>query len=384
MIIIDTRKLYHILDHTPATHNIMLVGRHGIGKSEILTDYFQQKGMTVVPLFLGQMADPGDLIGLPMLNTKTDPTGLSGNSATTFAPPYWWPIDGKPIVLFLDELNRARPEILQTVMDLALNRRLAGRQLPAGSRIISAVNDGDEYQLTHLDPALVSRYNVYQFCPTSQEWLLWAQKQKLDKRVVDFIASQPTLLDSTPQLHEGDDTGLEKFPDRRAWRRVSDVLQEMAPDGSVRPRQHIDEDDLDMIAGIVGAEAASRFYAFIQGRQMLTGSQVLNDCDACEAQLRGYRLHQLAIVNESIFRQFEVEGISASAEATDELRQAQIQRYAINLDKYYALLENMEQREAIAHLANLFQSGSYEQAVLFIITYCPDIYSKLATFIAEL
>ena len=32
---------------------------------------------------------------------------------------------GKPIVLFLDELNRARPEILQTVMDLALNRKLA-------------------------------------------------------------------------------------------------------------------------------------------------------------------------------------------------------------------------------------------------------------------
>lgn len=380
MIIIDTRKLYHILDHTPATHNLMLVGRHGIGKSEILTDYFEQKGMVVVPLFLGQMADPGDLIGLPVLNSQSE----NAAHTTTFAPPFWWPNDGKPIVLFLDELNRARPEILQTVMDLALNRRLAGRKLPEGSRIISAVNEGDEYQLTHLDPALVSRFNVYQFCPTSQEWLIWAQKIRLDQRVVDFIASQPTLLDSTPQLREGEDTGLEKYPDRRAWRRVSDVMQEQAPDGSLRPRQHIDEDDLDMIAGIVGAEAASRFYAFVQGRQMLTGSQVLNDCDACEAQLRGYRLHQLAIVNESIFRHFEVEGVAVVPDATDELHQAQLQRYALNFCKYYSLLENMEQREAIAHLANLFQSGSYEQAVLFIVTYCPEIYSKLATFIAEL
>lgn len=375
MIIIDTRKLYHILDHTPATHNIMLVGRHGIGKSEILTDYYSQKGMVVVPLFLGQMADPGDLIGLPVLDNS---------KGTNFAPPYWWPTDNRPIVLFLDELNRARPEILQTVMDLALNRRLAGRSLPVGSRIISAVNEGDEYQLTHLDPALVSRFNVYQFCPTSQEWLIWAEKQRLDQRVVDFIASQPTLLDSTPQLREGEDTGLEKFPDRRAWRRVSDVLQEVSLDGSLRQRQHIDEDDLDLIAGIVGAEAASRFYAFIQGRQMLTGSQVLNDCDACEPMLRSYRLHQLAIVNESIFRQFEVEGMASGIEDTDELRQSQTQRYATNLCKYYSLLENMEQREAIAHLANLFQSGSYEQAVLFIVTYCPEIYSKLATFITEL
>ena len=91
------------------------------------------------------MSDPGDLIGLPRLNNES--------GKTEFMPPYWFPTDGKPIVLFLDELNRARPEVLQTIMDLALNRKLAGRTLPKGSRIISAVNDGEEYQLTDLDPA---------------------------------------------------------------------------------------------------------------------------------------------------------------------------------------------------------------------------------------
>ena len=106
----------------------MLVGNHGIGKSEILTEYFSRKGMKVVPLFLGQMSDPGDLIGIPNRNTET--------GKTEFMPPYWFPLDGKPIVLFLDELIRARPEVLQTIMDLALNRSLAGRKLPEGSRII--------------------------------------------------------------------------------------------------------------------------------------------------------------------------------------------------------------------------------------------------------
>lgn len=374
MITIDTRKLYRILDHTPASHNIMLVGRHGIGKSEILTEYYEQQGIKVVPLFLGQMADPGDLIGLPLLDGQR----------TRFAPPQWFPTDDKPIVLFLDELNRARPEILQTVMDLALNRRLAGHQLPVRSRIISAINEGEEYQLTHLDPALVSRFNVYQFCPTAQEWLLWAEKHRLDSRVIGFIQGNPTLLDGTPEMKAGDDTGLEKYPDRRAWRRVSEILQEMTADGEKRPRLSIDDDDLDLIAGIVGAEAASRFYAFVQGRQMLTASQVLNDLSGCEVTLRSYRLHQLAIINEALFRQFEVEGMGAMAEDSDELRQAQIKRYATNLALYYALLESMEQREAIAHLANLFQSGSYEQAVLFITMYCPELYQKMMEFIAEL
>ncbi|MBO4755087.1 MAG: AAA family ATPase [Bacteroidales bacterium] len=383
MIIIDTKKLLHILDVTPATHNIMLVGRHGIGKSEILTDYYQRKGYRVVPLFLGQMSDPGDLIGLP---TKT-------GERTDFLPPYWFPIDGKPIVLFLDELNRARPEILQTVMDLALNRRLAGHMLPEGSRIISAVNEGDEYQLTHLDPSLVSRFNVYQFCPTVQEWLLWAQLTHLDQRIIDFIQNEPTLLDGTPEQKEGEDTGLEKYPDRRAWKRISDIIQEMSPDGTLRPRRHLGEDDLDLIAGIVGAQAASRFFAFTQGNQMLSGVQVLNDCNACEAKLRSYRLHQLAIINESIFQHLEVaypdssQLLAFSLVAKDDstsMDVVQLHRYADNLLRYYNLLENMEQKEAIAHLANLFESGSYPEAILFVTTFCPEIYQKLATFIANI
>ena len=129
---VNTTELLQLLEMTPSSHNIMLVGRHGIGKSEILTEFFKSKGMSVVALFLGQMADPGDLIGIPNKNEQT--------GKTEFMPPYWFPLDGKPIVLFLDELNRARPEILQTIMDLALNRTLAGRRLPEGSRIISAAN----------------------------------------------------------------------------------------------------------------------------------------------------------------------------------------------------------------------------------------------------
>ena len=65
---VNTTELIQLLDMTPADHNLMLVGKHGIGKSEILTDYFSKKGMPVVALFLGQMSDPGDLIGIPKKN----------------------------------------------------------------------------------------------------------------------------------------------------------------------------------------------------------------------------------------------------------------------------------------------------------------------------
>ena len=92
MISINTKELIQVLDITPASQNIMLAGKHGIGKSEILSEYYTQKGMPVIALFLGQMSDPGDLIGLPSKDEKS--------GKTTFMPPYWFPTDGKPIVLY--------------------------------------------------------------------------------------------------------------------------------------------------------------------------------------------------------------------------------------------------------------------------------------------
>ncbi|MBP5679815.1 MAG: ATP-binding protein [Bacteroidales bacterium] len=349
---INTQRLYRILQVTPPSQNILLVGKHGIGKSEILTQFYQQQGLTVVPLFLGQMADPGDLIGLPKIGERSE-----------FVPPYWWPEEGKPIVLFLDELNRARPELLQTVMDLVLNRTLAGRSLPAGSRVISAVNEGDEYQLTHMDPALVSRFNIYTFCPTVQEWLQWAERTKVDARVIRFISLQSQWLDGIEGAKAGIDTGLERMPDRRSWKRLSDAIL---------PLSELSTDDLDWMAGIVGAQAASHFIHSLSNNALLTGVQVLQDFDAHEAQLRKYLLHQLAMVSESIFRHLEVAGPDAPPE------------YAANLMKYYRLLEEMEAKESIAFLANLFESGSYPQALLFVSEHCPELASSLMQFIAEL
>ena len=53
MIKINISTLEYILKITPSEQNIMLVGRHGIGKSKILESYFTRQGLKVVTLFLG-------------------------------------------------------------------------------------------------------------------------------------------------------------------------------------------------------------------------------------------------------------------------------------------------------------------------------------------
>ena len=354
-ISVNITELKQLLKATPASHNIMLVGNHGIGKSEILTEHFKESGMPVIALFLGQMADPGDLIGLP---TKDGKTGK-----TDFMPPYWFPVDGKPIVLFLDELNRARPEILQTVMDLALNRKLAGKLLPEGSRIISAVNAGDQYQLTDLDPALVSRFNIVNFRPTAEEWLLWARKAEVDSRVVGFIDENRIWLDKDPDAKEDMDTGLDKTPDRRAWKRVSDIIQD---------KDELKEIDTKIISSIVGPKAASAFIQNAANRKMISGREVLSGFDKAKIRdkLAEYAIHQLSVVNESIYRHLEVE----------KVKEKDVKTYAENLMSYFEYLTK-KHKEAAAHFANIYIQQTYQNAIGFIATKCPMLVMLLVSYL---
>ena len=352
---INARELESLLAATPASQNIMLTGKHGIGKSQILEKFFTARGERVVILFLGQMSDPGDLIGLPRLDETT--------GKTLFMPPYWFPTDGKPVVLFLDELNRARPEVLQTIMDLTLNRMLAGRKLPEGSRVISAVNDGEEYQLTDLDPALVSRFNIYEFKPTAQEWLLWAAKAGLDSRVIDFISENPEMLDGAAFTRE--DQGLEKSPDRRGWERVSKVLQT----NEVTPLLKT------VIAGIVGMPAASKFFAVINQKHLPSAKEILlGDFAKQRPALKKCITPELAAVNESIFRFIETKGYEEKDAA----------KVAKNFAAYFEFLSGEKFREAQAHFVSQYSSSLYPLTMSFVIMQCPELFKKITTFVKSI
>jgi hypothetical protein len=350
---INTGELLRILELTPEDQNIMLVGRHGIGKSEIIEQFFSRRGAQVVTLFLGQMSDPGDLIGLPALGAAEGGAG----GKTEFRPPWWFPLDNKPVTLFLDELNRARPEILQTVMDLILSKTLAGRTLPAGSRVLSAVNEGEEYQLTDLDPALLSRFNIYYFAPTVEEWLLWASGQKLDARLISFIEQNPDCLDGDLMI----DAGLEKGADRRSWTRVSAVLAAAG---------ELDETVEKALSGIVGISAAFKFAEFVKNGAGRDNRLFLEDFEAAREELERMGAHELTSLNESFFRIIEIEEDPA-----------RIKRHIANLEGYVKWLAEEKRNEVLAHWTTLYESPLYPKTKVAILGNSRFIFQNIISFI---
>lgn len=370
---INSGELLKVLEGTPGGHNIMLVGSHGIGKPEIIENFFVAQNKKVVKLFLGQMSDPGDIIGLPSLNTSA--------KVTEFLPPFWFPVDGKAIVLFLDELNRARPEILQAVMNLTLNKTIAGKKLPEGSQIISAVNEGQEYQLTDLDPALLSRFNVYYFAPTPSEWLLWAAKNNISNLIIDFIEKNPDFLDL--KLSVEGDTDLEKSVDRRAWVRVSQIISTGI---------EMDKTFEKIIAGVVGISAALKFSAFIKNNKTINPKDVLTNFVKHKSALKKLSTVDLTILNDGLFRIIETfgvqEGQSSDKEFSSLFQMIDSQKtntdigvYIKNLELYIAWLIDDKKDEVLAHWATVYEANTYQKAKVAILKNSPYIFNTIVNFI---
>ncbi len=359
MIKIDAQELLKILEHTPAEQNVMLAGAHGIGKSNILTTFYRDvKKLPLITFFLGQMSDPGDLIGLMQ---KDEETGRS-----EFLPPYWWPTENKPVVLFLDELNRARPEILQSVMDLTLNRTLAGKSLPKGSIVVSAINHGDQYQITDLDPALVSRFNIYEFSPTHEDWIVWANKTKIDRRVLEFIQKNPNFLDSTNEFQTGDeflDLGIEKTPDRRAWERVSDLIKDV---------KIVDNTFVKIIAGIVGISASVNFKKSIKEIAHLNPEDLLFAYN--KKLFAGLKLQDYILANEQII-------LLINNDEYDKKKQKTLIR---NLTKYIKHLKSTNFQEAVAHFASQLENPNYEKVLGLVFGESEELVLEISDYIQNI
>ena len=197
-----------------------------------------------------------------------------------------------------------------------------------------------------------------------QEWLLWAEKTGVDVRVRDFIRENPIWLDKDPDAKEGADTGLDKTPDRRAWKRVGDIL---AAAGDLSPIV------TKAVSSVVGAKAASAFAGSVSARKLLSGREVLQNLERHIPTLKSYELHQLCSVNDGIFRHLEVENLTGTAR--DNARK--------NIDAYFTFLTKGV-KEAAAHFANLYVQGTYPKAVQFMAAECPYLTPLMVQYVKSI
>ena len=195
---------------------VLIRGRHGVGKSEVVYMIAGTLDLPVVERRASQMTE-GDLLGLP----DTADTSINGRKATTWNAPDWLVTAcEQPVVLFLDEVDRATMEVRQGLFELTDSRKINGWHLHPETIIIAAVNGGEhgaQYQVGEMDPAELDRWTVFDVEPSDEDWLKWANK-RVDGVVWDFVNQNRQHLE-----HKGDFEPNKVYPSRRSWKRFNDT-----------------------------------------------------------------------------------------------------------------------------------------------------------------
>lgn len=246
----------------PANISVLIRGDHGLGKSGGVWQL--AKNVFKLPLTdkrMSQMSE-GDVIGLPKVE----------DGVTKFLPPDWYKdACDNPRVLFLDELNRATPEVLQCAFQIVLDRTLNGHKLHPETRVYAAINTSASYQVNEIDPALLDRFWVVDLKPTVEEWIAWAKDEGgIHEHVWGFIQHNHRFLDPTMKM----DPGVVE-PSRRSWDRLNSALtMANVVEDAESPLFY------SLARGFVGNEASIALTGYVKNLdKQITALNILNEFD---------------------------------------------------------------------------------------------------------
>lgn len=273
----NIKTLNVILKYANPKRSVMLKGWHGIGKTEWVENLAKEWRLKLVIWHASHAADAGDITGLPKSikekivwytknETGEDERHEEEHEVTVMCPPRWM-LQKEPVLLLLDEINRGLSMTMNALMQLTNSQEYDNIKLPEGSRIFSCINPDEDgsYDVSRLDAAQLSRFDVYDFTPTVEEWVEWARTHGVHKAVIDFIVAHPRYLDpytNDELVHSVNGKDCAKLPDRRAWATaVSPFITNGEADNIFASYEGLTI-MVQGIAGMVGNGAADLFVEF--------------------------------------------------------------------------------------------------------------------------
>jgi hypothetical protein len=292
---------------------VLIRGRHGVGKSEIVYQIAAARKLPVVERRASQMTE-GDLLGLP----DTADTTINGRKATTWNAPDWLVTAcEEPVMLFLDEVDRATQEVRQGLFELTDSRKINGWHLHADTLIVAAVNGGEhgaQYQVGEMDPAELDRWTVFDVEPSDEDWLKWANG-KVNTILWDFINHNRQHLE-----HKGDFEPNKVYPSRRSWKRFNDTAVSTGVFGEEGDRDLL----FNLATAFVGFEGAVSLRDFVEKYDFQVSiDDILNSGDLTKTEKWGINDHAAMI-----------EKFEASEVFNDTLTAEQVS----NLANYFVML----------------------------------------------
>jgi alkaline phosphatase D len=236
-------------------------GRSGVGKTEVIRQIAKSLDMELIYLTFAAVEDVGDIIGLPYEKM------VNGEMTTGHMPPDWFPTEGNKLI-FIDEFNRAKPQILQAMFPFVLEGRLHTHKLPENCHIVVAGNPPTEdYDVTSMeDNALFSRFCHMNFTPSVEEWVVYMKEQNRNHDVITFFNTNQDLISSVAKDF---DIRTVCKNDRRNAEMLAKFIDDNDPHDSVTQL---------VASGLLGPELGVKFMAHVKSNsERISSEEILNN-----------------------------------------------------------------------------------------------------------
>lgn len=223
--------------------NILLFGRRGIGKTEIILQAIKDCKYKVNYINLSVM-ERCDLGGYPDIHSDSD--------IITFKSPFYLPkleAGKKPdTVLLFDELDKCSPETTAPLLEILQFRKINGVPLNIVSCVLTSNLIEEHAYSNTISSALLDRVAKYILDFDFNQWIDWAKVNGVHDLILGFLRSDPAFA-----CGEIADSAYAS-PSPRSWTLASEALLK------TKELKMADiESVTNIISGYVGGEAGLRF-----------------------------------------------------------------------------------------------------------------------------
>lgn len=264
-----------------------LEGESGIGKTSIIEQYAQLRDMDCIIMGVASL----DHIEFYGRTVATDMVAsINDEKYTVFnkSIPNWVSRilhnhqNRRETLLFLDELNRAEPQNLQSLMNLILKKEFGSDsiKLPNSLFIVCAGNpiDDGNYLVESLDKAMLSRMAIVQVTTTLESWKknyalkydATNNRQLIHPLIISYLDDNRADFLLQPAEDDMSDPGM----DPRRWDMISRLLY------AYEKNQHNSSNLGVLLSSVSSREVAPKLASYIQKSNILTFSKILKQLEA--------------------------------------------------------------------------------------------------------
>lgn len=281
----------------------LISGKHGIGKSQMIKSVADDLGGVCITIEGGTLKE-GEITGLPYqykdesgnirfrflpyyaveriqneqkrlfeLSGRTQDNNALDGDENRYAIEDLSPVqklemlkDGtvKPVIIFIDEINRTENSVYKELMNILLTRSVNGYRFPWWVLFVGAMNPSTQnslYATNEMDPAQLDRFLKIKVSDNTKEWLNYGKQAGISPDILRFIKDNPKCLSNNDKELQDDE---KPSPSPRGWDMVDTLLKsEPLVRGFFSDKENdlkiVEKDMKNLVSAKLGSSVATMF-----------------------------------------------------------------------------------------------------------------------------